>query len=396
MRPRVSPWKRRRRPASDLSFDVERLRREEFPWAAKGEAVYLNAASTGPLPERSVRAQDAFTRKRAAPFRLSFEEQFSVLTAARGHVARLIGAAEGDIALAANTSAGINLAAWGLPLGAGDTVVVPDLEFPANMYPWMAAAAARGFTLHRVPARHGLLDEEALLHALDRPNVRVLSLSWVGFATGVVADLDRLGAACRARDIVLVVDAIQGLGALTLDVTRTPIDLLACGAQKWLLGPWGAGFTYVAPALLDRITVQPVSWMGVRESDDFSRLLEYDLTWRADARRFEQITLAYQDFAGMAASLELLHELGADAIVAHIAARTAELLDGAAALGIPLVTPRERHAGIAALRPADAAAVSGRLDAAGVTHSLREGTIRLAPHCYTTAKEVRVALRALG
>jgi selenocysteine lyase/cysteine desulfurase len=183
---------------------------------------------------------------------------------------------------------------------------------------------------------------------------------------------------------------------LTLDVSRTPIDLMACGAQKWLLGPWGAGFTYVAPSLRDRITVQPVSWMGVRDSDDFSRLLDYDLTWRDDARRFEQITLAYQDFAGMAASLELLHELGAGAIAAHIAARTAELLDGAAALGIPLVTPRDRHAGIAALRPADAAAVSARLDAAKVTHSVRQGTIRLAPHCYTTPKEIRAALRALG
>jgi selenocysteine lyase/cysteine desulfurase len=379
-----------------LSFDVEQLRRVEFPWAVKGEAVYLNAASTGPLPERTVRAQDDFTRKRAAPFRLSFEEQFSVLTASRRHVARLIGAAEGDIALAANTSAGINLAAWGLPLGPGDTVVVPDLEFPANMYPWMAASVARGFALHRVPVRGGLLDEEALLDALDRPNVRVLSVSWVGFSTGVVADLDRLGAACRARDIVFVVDGIQGLGALTLDVSRTPIDLMACGAQKWLLGPWGAGFTYVAPSLRDRITVQPVSWMGVRDSDDLSRLLDYDLTWRDDARRFEQITLAYQDFAGMAASLELLHELGAGEIAAHIAARTAELLDGAAALGIPLVTPRDRHAGIAALRPADAAAVSARLDAAKVTHSVRQGTIRLAPHCYTTPKEIRVALRALG
>jgi cysteine desulfurase/selenocysteine lyase len=387
---------RRRRPrASEVSFDVERLRREEFPWAAKGEAVYLNAASTGPLPERSVRAQEAFTRKRAAPFRLSEEEQFSVLDTSRREVARLIGADEGDIALASNTSAGINLAAWGLPLGAGDMVVVPDLEFPANMYPWLAAAAARGFTVQRLPAHDGLLDEEALLAALCQPRVRVLALSWVGFATGFVADLDRLGALCRERDIVFVVDGIQGVGVLPLDVRRTPVDLLACGGQKWLMSPWGSGFTYIAPALLDRITVQPVSWMGVRGSDDFSRLVEYDLTWRDGARRFEQITLAYQDFAGMAASLELLHELGAEAVAEHVAARVVELIEGAAALGIPLVTLRDRHAGIVSLRPSDASAVSARLTAAKVIHSVREGMIRLSPHCYTTAKEIRVALAAL-
>ena len=379
-----------------LTLDVRRLRREEFPWAETDESIYLNAASTGPLPERCVRAQDAFTRKRAAPYRLSHEEQFAVLAVSRQRIARLIGAEVGEVALAVNTSAGINLAAWTFPLGPGDVVVIPDLEFPANVYPWMAAAEARGFALERVPARDGLIDEEALLAALDRPGARVLAVSWVGFATGAVADLAALGTACRARGIRFVVDAIQGLGALTLDVSRTPIDVLACGGQKWLLAPWGTGFTYVRRELVHVLSPQPVSWMGVQGSDDFSRLLAYDMTWRDDARRFEQITLPFQDFAGLAASLELFEELGPTTIARHLGARVEELLDGARARGIPLVTPRARHAGIASLRPADAGAASARLHAARVAHSVREGTIRLSPHCYTTAEEVDVALDALS
>jgi selenocysteine lyase/cysteine desulfurase len=136
--------------------------------------------------------------------------------------------------------------------------------------------------------------------------------------------------------------------------------------------------------------------MGVRGSDDFSRLLAYDMTWRDDARRYEQITLPFQDFAGMVASLALIHELGPAAIAGHIRARACELMDGADALGIPVVTPRARHAGIVSLRPADASASSARLNAARVAHSLREGTIRLAPHCYTADDDVRAALAALG
>lgn len=379
-----------------VGFDVERLRREEFGWADAGESIYLDAANTGPLPERCVRAQDAFTRLRAAPHRLTHETQFTALSDCRERLAALIGAEVGEIALAVNTSAGINLAAWALPLAAGDVVVVPDLEFPANVYPWMAAAAARGFTLQRVPARDGLLDGDALLAALDGPAVRVLAVSWVGFATGAVADLDALGEACRARGVRFVVDAIQGLGPLTLDVSRTPIDLLACGGQKWLLSPWGTGFTYVRRSLVREIAPQPVSWMGVQGSDDFSRLLAYDMTWRDDARRYEQLTLPFQDFAGMVASLDLLRELGTVAVAEHTVARAAELLEGARSLGIPLVTPLERHAGIASVRPDDAVAASTRLHAARVAHSMREGTIRLAPHCYTTAEEVRVALEALA
>jgi cysteine desulfurase / selenocysteine lyase len=377
-------------------LDVERLRREEFPWAHAGEAVFLNVASTGPLPERTVRAQDEFTRKRAAPHRLSHEEQFSVLTESRVLAAELIGAEVRDIALAANTGAGLNLAAWGLPLGEGDVVLVPDLEFPANVYPWMAAAEARGFTVHRVRARGGLLDEDALLGALEHHGVRVLSLSWVGFASGFTADLERIGGACRERGVWFVVDGIQGVGAIPLDVKRVGIDLLACGAQKWLLSPWGSGFTYVSPAILDALSPQPVSWMGVRGSDDFSTLLDYDLTWRDDARRFEQITLAYQDFAGMAASLRLLRELGWHEVMRHIAARAEELFEGAERLGVPVVTPAARRAGIVTVQPGDVHAASARLNEARVIHSVREGTIRLAPHCYTTTAEIDLALAALA
>lgn len=377
-------------------YDVHRLRREEFPWAESGEAIYLNAASTGPLPERTIRAQDEFTRKRAAPHRLSHEEQFGVLDTARRLAAELIGAEVRNVALAGNTGAGINLAAWGLPLGPGDVVVVPDGEFPANVYPWMAAARERGFTVHQVATRDGLLDEEGLLAALDQPAVRVLAVSWVGFATGVVANLHRMSHACRARGIWFVVDGIQGLGPLQLDVSHTPIDLFACGAQKWLLSPWGSGFTYVSDPLLERIAPHPVSWMGVRGSDDFSRLLDYDLTWRDDARRFEQITLPFQDFAGMAASLGLLRELGAAAVAQHVGARVRELAAGAERRGVPVVTPLDRVAGIVTVRPSGVTEAARRLRDACVIHSVREGTIRLSPHCYSTAEEIGRTVEALA
>ena len=360
-----------------------------------GDTVYMNAASTGPSPRCSVEAQVDFVRRRMAPHQVDFDDQFGTLTRCRTLIADMIGAEAGEIALATNTGAGINLAAWGLALGAGDEVIVSDGEFPANMYPWLAAAGARGYTVHVVPLRDGLPDEDAMLAALARPGVRALAVSWVGFASGIRADIDRLGAACRARGAWFVVDGIQGLGALTLDVRVTPIDVFACGGQKWLLSPWGSGFTYVRASTLESITPQPVSWMGVRDSDDFSRLASYDLTWRNGARRFEQVTLPYQDFAGMAASLGLLHDLGALEVAAHIHASAHRLLDGALARDIPLVTPHGMHAGIAALRPADAAATSARLTAAGVIHSVREGTIRLAPHCYTTEDDVARTLAAL-
>jgi cysteine desulfurase / selenocysteine lyase len=223
-------------------------------------------------------------------------------------------------------------------------------------------------------------------------------VSWVGFASGYRVDLERLGRACRERGVFFVVDAIQGLGPLTLDVSRLDIDVLACGAQKWLLAPWGAGFVYVREELARTLPPPIVSWMAARGTDDFRRLTEYDFTWRDDARRYEFVTLPFQDFAGLNASLELFVELGPSAISAHIIALADLVIDWAVARGIDVVTPSEksRRAGIACIKPQDAAGASARLKERGVVHSYREGAIRLAPHVYNDVDDVRAALELIA
>ena len=138
--------------------------------------------------------------------------------------------------------------------------------------------------------------------------------------------------------------------------------------------------------------------MAVKGSDDFRRLVDYDLTWRDDARRFEFITLPFQDFAGMNASLELIHELGPAAIADYVAGLAESVVAWAAARGnVELVTPSvQRHrAGILALRVPNGPAVSASLTAAKVTHSFREGAIRLSPHFYNTHEELRRALATI-
>ena len=381
-----------------MSYDIAAVREREFPWAARGEAIYLNHASTGPLPQRTVDALHDFDELRARPYRIPDDMLFETLARGRHLIARLIHAEPAEIALAVNTSYGINIAAFALPFGPGDVVLAPDREFPANVYPWMQLARRRGVVYRRLPCCDGLIDEPGLRRELEDPAVRAVALSWVGFASGYTVDLEAIGRACRARGAYFIVDAIQGLGPLTLDVRACYVDILACGAQKWLLSPWGSGFTYVRRELIDALEPNVVSWMAVKGSDDFTRLVDYDLTWRDDARRFELITLPYQDFAGMNASLELFHELGPSAIADHVAQLTDVIVLWAAAQReVQLATPSvPRHrAGIVALRMPNAERVSAALAAANVTHSLREGAIRLSPHFYNTRDEVRRALAVI-
>jgi len=246
------------------------LRTAEFPWTA--DTIYLNNASIGPIPERTRRALDEFTAKRTAPHLLPDRELFAGLAAARLGIAQLINAAPSEIALATNTGFGLNLAARALPLQRGDVVLLSDKEFPANVYPWLMLRD-QGITVEMARCRpEGWPDEEYLLQRLRDPKVRVLAVSFVQFSNGYRADLQKLGAACRANGTYLVVDGIQGIGNSVLDVTETPVDILACGGQKWLLSPWGSGFVYVRKELVPTLEPAITSWMAFEGTDDFSRL----------------------------------------------------------------------------------------------------------------------------
>jgi selenocysteine lyase/cysteine desulfurase len=359
----------------------------------------MDHASTGPLPARTRDAIASLGARRAEPFRLTPDDFFPVHAKARERAAQLIGATPDTIALMTNTSHGVNLAARALAYGKGDVILSTDGEFPANVYPWMAAARARGAEFRLLPLIGDVPDEAALMRAIETDSrVKVVSISWVSFWSGHRFDIAAVGAACRARGILFFVDAIQGLGPLALDVIAANVDVLACGAQKWLVSPWGVGFTYVRKELIAQLEPSEVGWWAQASSGDYARFLDYDPSWAADARRFEVITLDFVGFNAMAESIGLLLELGPSAVEAHVKSLADRAVAFAgSAKGVELVTPREasRRAGVIAFRTADVAASSARLTAAKVCHSVRTGCIRLAPHFYNTMHEVDTALGLL-
>ncbi len=371
------------------------LRTAEFPWTA--ETIYLNNASIGPIPERTRRALDEFTAKRTAPHLLPDRELFAGLAAARLGLAQLINADPSEIALATNTSWGLNLAARALPLERGDVVLVSDKEFPANVYPWLLLRD-QGITVEMTRCTaQGWPDEEHLLERLRDPRVRVLAVSFVQFSNGYRADLKKLGAACRANGTYLVVDGIQGIGNSVLDLRETPLDILACGGQKWLLSPWGSGFVYVRKELVSQLEPAITGWMAFEGTDDFSRLTEYNPTFRSDARRFEMITLPYQDFFGMTASLQLLLEVGVREIAEVTRSTHEPIVKWAQAHGVRIASPTENghRSAILCVAPPKPVEAYHALKRARVVCSLREGSIRLSPHCYNTVEEMEKVIEVL-
>jgi selenocysteine lyase/cysteine desulfurase len=387
--------------AADASSCCRHARATEY-LRLDGNGIFLNAASYGPLPASSLQALESYHARRAAAS-LGPDDFGAVLPAAREQAARLVGAAAGEIALVPNTNVGVNIAASiaRQRMVNGDRragIIISRGEFPANVYPWLALEA-HGFQVRFVATDAlGRPREEALFEALAERDVAVLALSAVQFATGWRAPLERFGQYCRERDILFAVDAIQAAGVVPIDVRAAAIDVLACGAQKWLCSPFGTGFTFVRNELCRRWQPEQPGWLSFGAAADFGRLCSYEYDLYEDARRFEVGTLAYPEFIAMAGALRLVNGLGVDTVWQHVRSLLQPLLDWGDArsdVTITSATDEDHRSGILCLRTRDVAGSYDALARAHVTCVLREGAIRLSPHFYNTAAEIAEVLELL-
>ncbi len=375
---------------------IRDVQEREYPLRAWG--IFLNAASYGLLPRRAVIAANEITARRGEARGFQDRELGQILSRCRSAAAQLVGADEEEIVLAPNTSYGVNLAAHCAAATGPGVVLLSEGEFPANVFPWLALERA-GFRVERVPTdSEGCPDEGRLMERIGTGDVRVLALSATQFSTGYTADLAAFGMACRERETLFAVDAIQALGVIPMDVRELGIDILATGGQKWLCAPWGSGFAYVSRELHDRFDPPSPSWLAFGSSLEYTGLLDYRYEFLPDGRKFELATLGIQDCAALAASIELLLEVKVSEVRRHVLALHAPILDWAeGADGVEVVTPLDppKRAGIIALRIPDPIDVGRALQAEGVVCVVREGLLRLSPHFYNTLEEIEQVVEVL-
>lgn len=364
-------------------------------FAVTANYTYLDHATLAPIPTLSVDAMAASIASQASKGSLVFPALQARAEEVRGCFATFIGAEPMDIAITSSTAAGINVVAQGLRWRRGDSVVVPSIEFPANMYPWMHLAG-RGVQLRRIDPKDGRITVDDLLAACDQ-TTRVVAVSLVQFSTGFRVDIEALGEACRSRGILLVVDAMQAVGALKVNVNELPIDALALQSYKWLLGPHGVGWLYVRRELLEQI--EPLA-VGSRSVTPRQSYLDHRFELAHSAMRFETGVLNLHGLAGVGASLNLLHRVGIPTIEARVLALADRLADSLNVRGYTIVGSRSKRAERSAIvtfrHPRmDTNTCHRRLMEAGVVVSLRESAIRASPHFYNTEDDIDRLLDAL-
>jgi selenocysteine lyase/cysteine desulfurase len=354
-----------------------------FP--ALDQQLFLNHAGIAPCSTRVVAAMRTVVAEQANLGSAGYRIWSERVNAVRRSAAAFIGADPEEIAFVPNTSTGLSLIAEALPWRPGEAVLMPVPDFPANIYPWQHLAR-RGVRVIEVPRRDGRITVADAARVLV-PEVSVLVLSSVDFATGFAADLPAFGTFCREHKLLLVVDAIQSLGLLPIDVRRCGIHALACGAHKWLCGPQGIALLYVEHELLPKLTPPLAGWKSVADEENFT--LHFGL--RDDAAVFEPGTLNMAGIAGLGAALELLDEVGSARIRAQVAALVEQLTVGLKARGWRLASPdkADQRAGIVTFcGAADPVALFRCLAAHGVVTALRNGHIRLSPHFANNPEDI--------
>jgi selenocysteine lyase/cysteine desulfurase len=336
------------------------LREAVHLWQA--EPGWLNTASYGLPPEPTMTAvRNALSewQRGVSPW-VSWDASTG---RARAAFARLVGAGADDVAVGSTVSQLLAPVAASLPAGAN--VVVPDIEFTSNLFPWLV----QDLRVRTVPA-------DELADAIDSRTAAV-AFSVVQSATGEIAPVDDILKAARANGALAVADATQAVGWLPVDATR--FDVLACAGYKWLMAPRGAAFCYIGPAVRDLIRPSAAGWYAGEEHVFYGPPLRL----ASSARRFD-ISPAWFSYVGAAPSLELLNEIGVPQIRDHNVAMADRFLAG---LGLPSTG--------SAIVSVDVPDAERRLEAAGVRAAVRDGRLRAAFHLYTTEADVDMALDAL-
>lgn len=307
------------------------------------DVAYLNCAYMSPLMRSAREVGLEGAARKCRPWEILPRHFFDDAEIARTLFARLIGARADDIAIVASASYGVALAAANLAVEAGRKIIVLHDQFPSNVYAWRELARERGAQLVTL-ARPDDDDWTALLLATIDERVAVVALPHCHWTDGALLDLALIGARCREAGAALVIDATQSLGALPFAVSEIDPDFLVAATYKWLLGPYGLGFLYVAPRHHEGRPLEH-NWIDRLGSEEFSGLVDYQDGYQPGARRYDVGERGNFHVLPMTLpSLRQILDWGVDQIQATLAARSDGIAERARALGLETL-PRSLRAG---------------------------------------------------
>jgi selenocysteine lyase/cysteine desulfurase len=351
------------------------------------QICYLNAASYSPLPLKTLEAGRAAVGRKGTPWTLEAGFANAQHERARSAAARLIHAEPSDIALIPSISYGVATAAKSLTPGRGTRVIVLENDHSSPVLEWQTRAEAQGFTVETVGQPDDGDWTSAVLAAIERsgaPPVSLASISSVHWSDGGLIDVDKIGAALKQRGAAFLIDATQGAGVLAMDVRRLDPDFVIFPTYKWLLGPYGRAFLYVAKRHQGGIPLEQTA-SGRRNVRAENAVYFTDLSYVPDARRFDMGERDHFISMEMASiGMEMVADWGAAAIAQRLAMLTERIAQAVRGIGVHVPEPHLRapHIVSLAFKGGMPAGLIEGLASEGVYVAPRLGRMRVSPHVY--------------
>ncbi|AFN74675.1 aminotransferase [Melioribacter roseus P3M-2] len=352
----------------------------------KTEQIYFNHAALGPWSKPLLERLELYARQRSGEKIENFKFFLRWNASAKSKLARLLNTKSGRIAWTDNVSNSLNILAQGLSWKTGDQIIINDLEFPSNVYPFLNLKK-HGVEITIVKNRNGTVDLEDIEKAITT-RTKLISISSVQFLTGYRANIEEIGKLCRNKGITFCVDAIQGVGVINTDVEKYNVDFLTGGTQKWLMSMEGLAYFYITEELQEKIDQKFVGWTSV---EDAWNLLDYNLILKKDADRFQNGTMNTLGVALFDAMLDIFTKYGIGNIEKRILENTNYFIEQLSESGFEPVlknTPESNRAGIVTIPVDNPEIIFEELERHEIHCSLRQGLIRFSPHFYNTKDEI--------
>lgn len=366
--------------------------RELFPHIKKG-TIYFNHAATGPFSKNVLSVVNDYLLQRSETNIDNFPELIKVAGETKIYLCQMLNCTADRIAFLDNTSNGLNILAQGIKWKKGDSIILNDIEFPSNVYPFLNLEK-EGIKVEFVKSKNGIISAEDIINSI-KPSTRLISISHVQFLTGYKADLEKIGEVCRNKRIIFSVDAIQGLGAFTLDVDKNKVDFISCGTAKWLLGMQGLAFIYVSDKLQQQLEPKYVGWLSV---EDAWNLLDFNLKLKSTADALQGGTINALGVFGLLPSLKLFADFGYKNVEERIIENSAYFIKKLLEIDIhPILEncSKENLSGIVSFKHPDSMRILEELKRKEIYCSVREGMVRFSPHFYNTKEEIEIVVNEI-
>ena len=367
------------------------------------DVAYFNAAGWSPIPRAVAEAGQAGALRKTQPWKLGPEFLTAQYERARSAAAAVINADPADVALTPSVGYGVATAAKSFAVPRGARVLVIEDDHSSPVLEWISRAEAGGFTVETI-RRPGDGDwTSAVLEAIQRPGaaqIAIASISNVHWSDGGAIDLDKVAPALRAKGAALLVDATHAAGIMALDVKRLDPDFLVFPTYKWLLGPYGRAFLYVAKRHQEGVPLEQTS--PARRGVKAEQAVYFeDMRYLPDARRFDMGERDHFISLEMAAvGIETVHGFGRAAVEARLAGLTRLIGEKVQSLGNRVTVPDERfrapHVISLAFKGGMPAGLVAALAEAKVYVAPRLGRMRVSPHVYNDEADVDRLVGAIG